>query len=224
MLRFFCLRLSVSPLVCKWIIGFCAFFVFVVPIGAQEAKKEDKQPTNSLEKEITESVDAFLATDFSDTNFIRKNENQKNEFDKLAKRFAGRRITLTFPIQNVDPASKVAYCLRFPKDSGCRLQGLIVGLSKEQALRISSASVLQISGNVKLLRSNMGDGIAIQKFEAGAASKIVAISFGSAGSVKLLVEQPAVRVITRDKDGNVKMSISAKPLPPNKSNGGLFGS
>jgi len=184
-----------------------------------EAKVDAATPAaNDVVEEIADSVKAFHETDFGDTA-VKRSENEKKAFDKLAKKFERRKINLTFSIERVTSyqAGKYALHLGNPSAAGSNLthplQHLIVALAKAQSLKISSLSILEICGSVKLVR-NGELWSEEQSLLAGAKARL---PVSMIGDVTLLVEQPTVRIVTRDVDGRINTSIMAKPVPVRKS-------
>ena len=135
-----------------------------VRVSVQNLSKEDQSLVTSFalassKSTIAEAVKTFLDLDLGDTD-ARIEENVKTAAQKLCSKSNGRVFQLRFPIQNVtETESKGTYRLKLaapklPDTSGWRyISSADMKLTKQEALKIGSSSVLVVTGRVQLSAS-----------------------------------------------------------------------
>lgn len=199
------------------IITFLSFTAFSVSSGCFSSAGGDEGTAKppKLEEEIAEKIEAFFARDHGDTA-VQKRENERKEFEKIAKLFDGRKLQLNFPVDNLSgEQTKYQLLLQDPHFPGPLkydlLESVSVALSKKDAVRVSNSSSLEITGRIKLTYRDRW-----AKPIVGVKSKqqisVIAWMGDEARRVELAIDKPVLRIATVSEDGKQKTYITIKPL------------
>jgi hypothetical protein len=227
-----------------WVLSFI-LFCFTSIYGSQK-DASNKENINlakekKLDEQISTGIEAFFATDLGDTD-VKIAENRKKAFEKLTDLINDQKIKLIFPIENISEENGIYNITignpSFPKVKiskvqrwgGGSLNHFEIKLKKEQALKISSICLLEISGIPKLRLSDFSDSSPRSTLGysfPGIQSEITAIEwiggqslvkipnkpgefFGDQGwksLVSLVIEKPIIKIIIKDKQGGKKEII-----------------
>jgi hypothetical protein len=109
--------------------------------------------------DLAKAVDAFLGTDFGETD-VQVEDREQAAARKLYARVNGRQIQLSFPIRNVTPDKSGRFKLTIGDPS---IPGKFFGrkevavrLSKDESLKIGGASILIVEGKLRAAFQRQG--------------------------------------------------------------------
>jgi len=142
----------------------------VSKISLPKLSKEDQDLvhaflTRNTFRQIEKAIQAFRKVDLGDTK-AKMDEKKKVEEDRLRRKINGRQVRLVFPIKDVAAPEKgvSALTLEAPElqpDGWDFRTTAKMKLSKEEALRTSSSSVLVVEGRAVI--ASIGEGTKGQK-------------------------------------------------------------
>jgi len=138
----------------------------VTKLSLPKLSKEDQDLvhaflTRNAFRQMTKAIQAYRQVDLGDTK-IQMDEKKKVEDDKLRRKINGRQIRLVFPIKDVGAPEKGISVLTLdaPEIKADGWQFLLttakMKMSKDEALRAGSSSVLVVEGRAVI--ASIGDG------------------------------------------------------------------
>ena len=210
---------------CVFVASLC--LAIASPLAGQEAEgkrgDDDKDKARTLAEGMVGDIESLFAADFGDTD-VSFLENRNKAFEKLSKKYEGKTIKISFPVENISGGQgKYVVSLGDPTFPGpleySFASRIEVNLTKKEAMKVDDSSVVEVSGKVKLRPSAGYATLSTQALQNGTYSRISLLSWRSKkASVELAIDKPSIRVVINDENGEKKGAINGKPLDSTRTN------